>query len=76
MVRARDPYKAYEILSSTSLKNVEVDEIEKGQWVVKFSSNVFIELEAQGSSQARRAAEWFAYLDRRELKIVSVHPFS
>lgn len=75
-VKARDPFKAYEILSSTSLKHVEVDEIEKGQWIVKFNSNVFTELEARGSSQARQAAEWFAYLDRRELKIVAAHPFS
>lgn len=72
MVKAKDPYRAYEILSSVSIKkDVQVEESEtNNKWIVHFDPNVFIELKAQDQVQARRAAEWFLYLDRRELNIV------
>lgn len=78
MVKARDPYKAYEILSSISLKDGEaiIEETANGHWVVNFSPNIFTEQEALGPAQARRSAEWAAYLDRRELCIVAAYPLS
>ena len=47
------------------------------QWIVKFQKNAFIRVEAVGPTQARQAAEWMVYLDRREARIVEqglVHP--
>lgn len=71
MVRARDPFRAYEILNSISLKDVvEIEETDKGHWMVNFNPNVFIQLQATGMLQARKAAEWAMYLDRREMRIV------
>ena len=71
VVRAKNPYKAYEILSSISLKDdMQTEEVEKGKWIINIGSHVFIPVQALGSVQAQRAAEWSLYLDRRELKIV------
>jgi len=72
MVKAKDPFRAYELLSSVSLKdNIEVEKSTGDHWVVRFSPNVSIKLKARDPVQARRAAEWAAYLDRRELHIES-----
>ena len=72
MVEETDSTRAIELLRSISLKNVKVSNIDDGNWIGEFHPNVFIELKAPDQVQARRAAEWFAYLDHRELQIV--HP--
>lgn len=71
MVNARDPFRAYEVLNSVSLKEVsEVENIGNNLWTIHFGKDVFIELEAPSHIRAQKAAEWFVYLDRRELRIV------
>lgn len=71
-VLAKDPYRAYEVLNSVSIKNVsDVENIGNNTWVVNFGKDVFIELQAASKKRAQQVAEWFAYLDRREMKIVS-----
>jgi hypothetical protein len=71
MVRATDPFRAVELIKSISLKNVlEIDNDNNDNWLVKFHQNVFIRVQARGLEQAKRAAEWKTYLDRRERRIV------
>lgn len=69
LVTAMDPSKAIELLKSISLKRVaEVGE-SGGRWVVNFHKNVFMEIQAPDPEQARRAAEWRVYLDRRAPRV-------
>ncbi len=69
MVKAADPFRAIDLLRSISLKNVKVETF-GDECIINFHPNVFIRLEVPDQERARRAAEWFAYLDRRELNIV------
>ena len=77
-VIADSSFRAIELLRSISLKNLaEMESDGPRQWIVKFQKNAFIRVEATGPTQARQAAEWMVYLDRREARIVEqglVHP--
>jgi hypothetical protein len=70
LVRATDSFKAIELLRSISLKSNDVEHDEYKGYIIKFHPNVLIKTDEPDLVRARRAAEWFAYLDRRELKIV------
>ena len=70
-VVASDRFRAIELLKSINLKKgPELSSIGEGLWMVTFSKNAFIKVEAPGSTQARQTAEWLVYLDRRSLRIV------
>ena len=73
MVRSPDRLGAIKLLRSVSVKNILDVEHDCGEnWIVMFHPNVAIHIEAPGQEQARRAAAWLTYLDRRDLKIVAV----
>jgi hypothetical protein len=61
---------SYERLIPSRRLNYYVEHDEYKGYIIKFHPNVLIKTDEPDLVRARRAAEWFAYLDRRELKIV------
>ena len=70
MVKARNQMKAIRLLEEVRLVANPADTESTGAytWKVKFGPDVYVEIATHSAHQARLAAEWILYMDKRSRK--------